>query len=157
MQTTSLRGNTYNFLLTDDYSRYCWAFFLQRKSEALDCLNAFKQLQEKQVGLPLNALHTNKGGEFTSKEFVDYCEEHGIHQQLTAPYSPQQNVVAKRKNRMVIEMARTMLHEMKLPISLWAEAVASVIYLLNRSPTSALKHQTPYEALNGRKASVEHL
>lgn len=145
------------FLLTDDYSRYSWVYFMQMKSETLERFKVFKQLQERQLGLPLKALRTDRGGEFLSREFIRYCETHGILHQLTAPYTPEHNGVAERKNRTVVEMARSMLHEMNLPLNLWVEATAAAVLILNRSPTKAVKVQTPFEALKGVKPSVGHL
>lgn len=157
MQTLSLGGNVYVFLVTDDHSRYSWAYFLANKSDALNSFKNFKALAEKQLNIPLKALRTDGGGEFTSGDFRRYCELHGIKQQHTAPYSPQQNWVAERKNRTVVEMARSMLKEMNIPIILWANAVVAAVHLLNRSPSNAINDLTPYEVLNGKRPSITHL
>lgn len=100
---------------------------------------------------------TDRGGEFTSKEFNVFCEENGIRRDLSAPRTPQQNGVAERKNRTVVEMARSMMTTSNLPKQLWAEAVATAVYLRNISPTKADMNQTPYEAWKGRKPKVSHL
>ena len=68
-----------------------------------------------QCGTKLNALHTDRGGEFLSNEFIVLCDENRIHRQLTAPYTPQQNSVAEQKNRTVVEMGRTLLKAQGLP------------------------------------------
>ena len=91
-----------------------------------------------------------------SKEFIGYCEAHGIQRQLTAPYTPQQNDVAECKNKTVVEMARTMLKEKNVSTVLWAKAVATAVYILNRSPTNAVKEPAPYEPLKGSKPLVHH-
>lgn len=156
MQTSSLGGNIYFFLLTDDYSRPSWVNFLQRKSDTLEKFKLFKLFVERQLSLPLKSLRTDRGGEFTAKEFKSFCELTRIRQQFTAPRFPQQNGIAERKNRTVIEMARTMLKEMSMPTQFWAEAVSTAIHILNRSPTSVLEDQTPYEALTGSKPGVKH-
>lgn len=114
-------------------------------------------MQEKQLGLSLKCLRTDRGGEFLSKEFMTYCEINGICRQFTAPYSLEQNGVAERKNRTVIEMVRSMLKEMNLPTFLWAEVVARAVFILNRSPTSTIKDRTPFEVIKGVKPSIEHL
>nr|GFC24895.1 zinc finger, CCHC-type [Tanacetum cinerariifolium] len=77
-------------------------------------------------------LRTDRGGEFTSNEFTKYCKEKGIARQLTAPYSPQQNGVVKRRNRTVLSITRSMMKAMKLPLTFWVEAVRHAIYILNR-------------------------
>ncbi|KAL4353097.1 hypothetical protein GQ457_06G014620 [Hibiscus cannabinus] len=100
---------------------------------------------------------TNRGGEFVSQEFNNICDEHGLRRELTAPYTPEQNGVAERKNRTVVEMARSMLRAKGLPNQLWAEAVATAVYLLNLSATRAILNQTPYEAWYGKRPWVSHL
>ncbi|GJX98296.1 retrovirus-related pol polyprotein from transposon TNT 1-94, partial [Tanacetum coccineum] len=83
----------------------------------------------------MKVLRTDRGGEFLSNEFVAFCEEHGIKRELTAPYSPKQNGVAERKNRIVVEMTRSMMKQKGLPDSFWAEGASTSVYLLNISPT----------------------
>ncbi|GKE69578.1 retrovirus-related pol polyprotein from transposon TNT 1-94 [Tanacetum coccineum] len=82
-------------------------------------------MAEKQTGKNVKVLRTDRGGEFVSKEFTAYCDEEGIKRELTAPYTPEQNGVAERKNRTVVEMARSMLKFKGLPDSFWAEACCS--------------------------------
>ena len=112
---------------------------------------------ENQSGCYINVLHTDRGDEFISKEFNLFCEEEGIQRELTAPYTPEQNGIAERKNRTIVEMTRSMLQVRRLPNQFWAEAVATSVYLLNLSPTKAIMNRTPYEAWHGRKSFVSHL
>lgn len=81
---------------------------------------------------------TDRGGEFNSNEFKNYCEDNGIERHYTAPYTPQQNGVVERRNRTVMEMTRCYLKEMGLPATLLGEAVRHSVYILNRLPTRAL-------------------
>ncbi|XP_066351663.1 uncharacterized protein [Miscanthus floridulus] len=81
----------------------------------------------------------------------------GIKHQFTAPYTPQQNGVVERKNRSVMEMARSLLKSMEIPGIFWAEAVRHSVYLLNRLPTKSMGYRTPYEGWNGRKPHLGHL
>ena len=83
-------------------------------------------------------MRSDRGGEFLSNEFKAFCAENGIQRQLTAPYTPQQNGVLERKNRTIVEMARSLLKGKELPNYFWAEAVATSVYLLNLSPTKAV-------------------
>ena len=76
---------------------------------------------------------------------------------MTVPRSPQQNGVAERKNRTILNMARSMLKSKKLPKEFWAEAVACAVYLSNRSPTRSVWGKTPQEAWSGRKPGISHL
>ena len=117
----------------------------------------FKALVENQSGCKLKTLRTDRGGEFIYKSFLNYCKEQGINRQLTIRHTPQQNGVAERKNRTIVEMARSMLKGKELPNSFWAEAVSSVVYILNQSPTKAVRDKTPFEAWHGRKPVVSQL
>nr|GFA89429.1 zinc finger, CCHC-type [Tanacetum cinerariifolium] len=134
-----------------------WAYFLTLKDQAFSTFKEFRQQIEIEMRMKLRMLRTDRGGEFTSNEFIKYCKENGIAQQLTAPYSPQQNGVVERKNRTVLSTTRSMMKAMKLPSTFWAEAVKHAIYILNRVPTRALVDKTPYEALYNRKPNLENL
>ena len=111
---------------------------------------------EKDTGKFIKCLRTDRGGEFNSNEFKEFCRHNGIRRQLTTAYTPQQNGVAERKNRTVMNMVRAMLSEKKIPKSFWPEAVQWSVYVLNRCPTLAVKDTTPEEAWTGAKPSVEH-
>ncbi|KAL4353579.1 hypothetical protein GQ457_06G019510 [Hibiscus cannabinus] len=157
MQTESLGGSHYFLLFTDDYSRMSWVYFLENKSETFEKFQKFKAMVENQSGCHIKVLCTDRGGEFMSKEFNLFCEDNGIRRELTIPYTPEQNGVAERKNRTVVEMARSMLQARRLSNQFWAEAVATSVYLLNLSPTRAVMNKTPYEAWHKRKPNVSHL
>jgi transposase InsO family protein len=156
MRTPSLNNRKYFIVFVDDYSRMTWVYFAKEKSEVFSIFKKFKNQVEKQSGNSLKILQTDRGGEFLSKEFDSFCEDFGIFRQLTASYTPQQNGVAERKNRSIVEMAKSMLKAKGIPNSFWAEAVHTAAYLLNRSPTSALQHQTPFEAWHGWRPKVTH-
>eukprot|EP01018_Ginkgo_biloba_P020396 Gb_28242 [translate_table: standard] len=156
IQTQSLGKNIYFLTFIDDLSRHTWIYFLKQKSEAFKCFKHYKTMVEKQSGYYLKVLRMDRGGEFTSREFSDYCNNHGIKRQLTTTYTPQQNGVAERKNRTIMEMAQSMLKSKNLPNDYWAEAVATTVYILNRSPTKSVKNITPKEAWSGHKPSVTH-
>ena len=116
-----------------------------------------KNMVERATGNNLKALRSDNGGEFTSVEFENYLQKEGIKHQLMVPKCPEQNGIAERLNRTLIEMVRTMLANFKLPKRLWAEALATAVYLRNRSPTRAVEEKTPFESLTGEKPSVGHL
>lgn len=147
-------GKRYVLCFIDDYSRKAWSYYLVVKSEALNHFKAFKSMVEKETGLEIKCLRTDRGGEFTSGEFNEFCKHHGIKRQLTTAYTPQQNGVAERKNRTVMNMVRSMLSDKKIPKTFWPEAVNWTIYVLNRCPTLAVKDVTPEEMWSGVKPSV---
>ena len=106
----------------------------------------FKAHVEKEIGAYITSLRTDRGGEFTSNEFVEFCKNQGISRQLTAAYTPQQNGVAERKNRTIMNMVRSMLAEKQVPKMFWPEAVKWSVHILNRCPTVAVQNKTPEEA-----------
>lgn len=109
---------------------------------------------EKESGESICCLRTDRGGEFTSMEFDKFCSLNGIKRQLTTAYTPQQNGVAERKNRTIMNMVRNMLSEKEIPKEFWPEAVNWSVYVQNRSPTIAVKDITPEEAWSGLKPAV---
>ncbi|GJS47878.1 retrovirus-related pol polyprotein from transposon RE1 [Tanacetum coccineum] len=106
MSTSSWSDNKYFVLFIDDYTRMCWVYFLSSKASVFSIFKTFKKLVEVQSGGTLRILRNDNGGEYTSNEFEDLLRQQGVIHQVTVPYSPQQNRVSKRKNIMVMEMAR---------------------------------------------------
>ncbi|KAL4348689.1 hypothetical protein GQ457_17G010100 [Hibiscus cannabinus] len=153
----SFGKSRYLLLFIDDYSRKTWVYFLKQKSEAFGAFKNVKALVEKESGFEIKSLRSDRGGEFTSNEFNDFCKANGIRRPLTVPRSPQQNGVAERKNMTILNMARSMLKAKNMPKEFWAEAVSCVVYLSNRSPTKNVHNVTPQEAWSGRKPSVRHI
>jgi hypothetical protein len=134
-----------------------WLELLATKDEALRHFKRFKAAAELELGCKLKAFRSDRGGEFNSRAFVEFCQEHGIKHNTTAAYTPQQNGVVERRNQTVVEMARCLLKSMGVPARFWGEAVKTAVYLLNRAPTKSLNEMTPFEAWFGRKPSVKHL
>jgi hypothetical protein len=152
----SNNGKRYILCFIDDFSRNSWAFLLATKSEAFIYFKKFKAMVEKETLLHVKCLRTDRGGEFTSSEFNEFCSQQGIKRQLTTAYTPQQNGVAERKNRTVMNMVRSILSGKGIPKPFWPEAVNWAFYVLNRCPTYALTDITPHEAWSGTKPSVDH-
>jgi transposase InsO family protein len=133
-----------------------WVSFLKEKSEALEKFKVFKEHVENEFDLKIKCLRSDNGGEFTSNEFNEFCESHGIKRHFSAPRTPQQNGVAERENRIVQEAARTMLAEGKLPNIYWREAVYTTIYILKRAQIRVNHDKTPYELWFGKPMSIKH-
>ena len=149
-------GNSRYFItFIDDFSRKAWVYFLQQKSDACDAFKRFKANVEKQCGRSIKTLRTDRGTEYIVCD--GFLQKHGINHQMTARYTPQQNGVAERKNRTVMDMVRCMLHLKNLPKGFWGDAVACAFYLLNRCPTRSVLGKTPQEAWTRRKPSIGHL
>jgi len=157
MQVDTPGGSRYFVLFIDDWTRKAWIYLLKRKGEVLDVFKKFKNMVERQCGQKIKKLRSDGGGEYTSSEFRRYCEDTGIVQEITPPYTPEHNGTAERKNRTVLNMVRCMLKSKSLPKYLWGEAAVTATYILNRTPTKRLKAITPEEAWSNEKPSVSHL
>ncbi|GAU15733.1 hypothetical protein TSUD_235460 [Trifolium subterraneum] len=149
-------GKRYFLTLTDDFSRKTWVYVLKEKSEAFETFKNFKALVEIESGCVIQMLRTDRGGEFTSNVFNEFCKTKGIKRQLTTAYTPQQNGVSERKNRTLLNIVRSVLACRNVPKSFWPEALKWAAYVMNRSPTSSVRDMTPEEAWSGVKPSVKH-
>jgi len=154
MSTESIGGAKYFVTFIDDSSRYTEVAMLRNKSDVIQAFKNYKQRVENQTGLRIKRLRTDNGREYLSKDFNDFLKEEGIQRQLSVEYSPQQNGVAERANRTLVEMARCMMLQANLPDSLWAEAINTAAYLRNRCATKSLNGITPFEAWTQRKPYV---
>jgi transposase InsO family protein len=130
---------------------------LKTKDEVFSKFKEFKALIENLYERKIKILRSDNGGEYTSKEFVNFCKDVGIKRELTTPYNPQQNGVAEWKNRTILEAVKTMIHDQDLPMCLWAEATMETVYVQNRLSHSALGLKTPEEMFTGKKLEVSHL
>ena len=108
-------GNRYFLLLVDDYSRYMWIALLPSKDGAAVAIKRIQAAAELKAGKPVRALRTDRGGEFLAGDFEQFCIDLGVHRQLSAPYSSQQNGVVERRNQSVVGTARCMLKAKQLP------------------------------------------
>ena len=158
MPTESIGGCKYFVTFIDDYSRRCSVYFMRHKCEVLDKFKEFESVTTAGGTLKIGTLRSDNGGEYVSGDFKMYLQNNRVHHELTVPYSPEQNGVAERKNRTLMESARTMLLHAGLPDSYWAEAIATAAYCRSRMPTKAFKESvTPYERWYLRKPNVSHL
>jgi transposase InsO family protein len=151
------RGNKYFLLLVGDLSRYMWVATVPFKDRVAATIKDIQARAEGESDLKLKALRTDRGGEFTATEFVDYCAAEGMHHQHMMPYSPQQNGVVVRQNGTAVATARSMLKVKDPPEWFWGEAVNTTVYVLNRCPTKSVDGMTPFEAWHERKPVVHHL
>ena len=115
----------------------------------------YKNEVENQLNKKIKVLRSDRGGEYESP-FGEFCLQHGIVHQTIAPYSPQQNGVAKRKNRTLKDMMNAMLISSGLPQNLWGEAILATNYILNKLPRKKTK-KTPYKLWKGKMPSYQFL
>lgn len=150
-------GQRYYMTITDEFTRFTWVCLLRHKSEAFLRFKEFHVLVTNQQDRKIKVLRSDNGGEYKSADFTAYCKQHGIQQQFTVPYTPQQNGISERWNRTAMERVRTMLTAANFPSSYWGMALQAACYTMNRTPTSALNGKTPYEQWTGSKPDVSNL
>ena len=156
--TPSVGGAKYYMIVTDDLTRYRWVFFLKYKWEALSRLKEFAIETENQKGIKIKRVRSDGGGEFDSQDAHKWAKMNGIQWEYIAPYAPDQNGVSGRSMRTIMSKTRTALLDAKMDESLWAEAMATIVYLTNRSPNkSTTGRMTPYEVWYGDKPYLGHL
>ncbi|GJR05645.1 retrovirus-related pol polyprotein from transposon TNT 1-94 [Tanacetum coccineum] len=155
MRVESINGKRYVLVVVDDYSRYTWVFFLHSKDEASEVIISFIKKTQVNLQLQVQRVRTDNGTEFKNKTLAKFFDEVGISQQFSAARTPQQNGVVERRNRTLVEAARTMLTFANLPLFLWAEAIATACFTQNRSIIHKRFDKTPYELINKRKPNIK--
>jgi hypothetical protein len=140
----------------DDYSRFTWVFFLQEKLQTQETLKGFLRRAQNEFGLRIKKIRSDNGTEFKNSQIEGVLEEEGIKHEFSSPYTPQQNGVVERKNRTLLDMARTMLDEYKTPDRFWAEAINTACYSINRLYLHRILKKTSYELLTSKKPNVSY-
>ncbi|GKD41206.1 putative ribonuclease H-like domain-containing protein [Tanacetum coccineum] len=150
----SLMKKMYCLVVTDDYNRFSWVFFLATKDETSGILKSFITRVENLIDQRVKVIRCDNGTEFKNKEMNQFCERKCIKREFSVARTPQQNEVAKRKNRTLIEAARIMLADSKLPTTFWAKVVNTTCYVQNRVLLTKPHKKTPYEHFLGRKPAL---
>jgi transposase InsO family protein len=152
----SIGGSKYCLVIVDDYSRFTWVFFLQEKSQTQETLKGFLRRAQNEFGLRIKKIRGDNRMEFKNSQIKGFLEVEGIKHEFSSPYTPQQNGVVERKNRNLLDMARTMLDEYKTSDRFWAEAVNTACYTINRLYLHRILKKTSYELLTGKKPNVSY-
>jgi hypothetical protein len=150
----SLGGKKYYLVIVDDYSRYTWVYFFAYKSETQHTIIDFAKEVERQYGQNILAIRSDNGSEFKNYSLNGFLNDEGIRHQYYTAYTPQQNGVAERKNRTLMDMARSMLTEFKSPYNFWAKAISTACHSSNRLFLRKGLNMTPYEILTGSKPNI---
>ncbi|GKC04997.1 putative ribonuclease H-like domain-containing protein [Tanacetum coccineum] len=153
----SLIKKMYCLVVIDDYSRFTWVFFLATKDETSGILKSFITGIKNLLNHKVKVIRCDNGTEFKNREINQFCEMKGILRQFSVARTPQQNGVTKRRNRTLIEAARTMLADSKLPPTFWAEAVNTDCYVQNRVLVVKPHNKTPYELFHGRTPTLSFM
>jgi transposase InsO family protein len=152
----SIGGKKYGLVIIDDYSCFTWVLFLQDKSETQEVLKKFLRRAQNEFNVKVKKIRSDNGTKFKNTQVEDFLDEEGIKHEFSAPYTPQQNGVAKRKNRTLIEMPRTMLDEYKTSDRFWAEAINTTCHANNHLYLHKLLKKTSYELITGNKPNVSY-
>ena len=156
MPVRTPEGYRYWVTFIDDATRFMSVAALKRKSEAFIAFKQFKTAMENQTGYKVKIQRDDKGGEYISKAYDEYCRSQGILRQHTITNEPHQNGVAERANRTLDEGVTTMLEESKLPLSMWYHALAALVHTRNRSPNSALGGNISFTCFYGKVPDVSY-
>ena len=151
-KVASRGGSRYFVSFVDDRSRYVWVFFLAHKNEVFETFKKWKAMVENRTGRKIKTVRSDNGTEYTEGAFKEFCDQEGIVRYWTVRDTPQQNGVAERMNRTLLEKARCMRSYSGLAVGWWAESVGCAAYLTNRSPHSKLDGETPYKVWSGQHA-----
>jgi transposase InsO family protein len=152
----SIGGNKYCLVIVDDCSCFTWVFLLQDKSETQKVLKKFLKRAQNEFDVKVKKIRSDNDTEFKNIQVEDFLNEEGIKNEFSAPYTPQQNGVAERKNHTLIEMERTMLDEYKTSDRFWAEAINSACHATNWLYLHKLLKKTSYKLLTGNKSNVSY-
>jgi transposase InsO family protein len=152
----SIGSNKYGLVVIDDYSRFTWVFFLQDKGETQEGLKKLLKRTQNEFDAKVKRIRSDNDTEFKNTQVKHYLDKESNKHEFLAPYSPQQNEVAERKNRTLIEMARTMLDEYKTSDRFWVKAVNTACHITNHRYLHKLLKKTPYEVLTSNKSNVSY-
>ncbi|KAI3774152.1 hypothetical protein L1987_48696 [Smallanthus sonchifolius] len=146
---------SYCLVVTGDFSRFTWVFFLEKKDDTPEILKIYLLQIENLFNLSVKTIRSDHGTEFKNSTLDSFCESKGISRQFNAPRTPQRNGVAERRNSTLIDAARTMIIDSKLPVTFWAEAVNTSCFVQNRVLITKSCNKIPYEIIYKRKPVID--
>ncbi|GKB17266.1 putative RNA-directed DNA polymerase, partial [Tanacetum coccineum] len=153
---TSRDGFRYFLTIVDDFSRAVWVYMLKGKDDVYDSIINFVQMITNQFETNVKIFRSDNGTEFTNNRFQSFFNEKRILHQTTCVYTPQQNGIAERKHRHLLNVARSLMFQRELPLYLWSECVLTAVYIINRIPSSVLSGKSPYFYVYGHDPSLSN-
>ena len=155
--TATYDGNRFFVTIVDDCTRMLWLFLIKLKSYVCVVLQNFFCLVQTQFHSKVQVIRTDNGSEFVNVECNKLFTSLGIVHQRTCIHTPQQNGIAERKHKHILEVARAIKYQGHIPIKFWGHCVLSVAYIINRLPTQVLHGKSPYEKFHKQQPSLQHL
>ncbi|KAK9182889.1 hypothetical protein WN944_026037 [Citrus x changshan-huyou] len=153
----SYDGYKYFVLFIDDKSHATWLYLLKSKTEVIFVFQEFHNMVINQFDAKIKSFRTDNGTEYTSGLFSKYLRNHRILHETSCVGTPQQNGMAERKNRHILETARALMFQMNVPKNYWSHGVLTTIYLINRLSSQVLEFKSPLEVLKNQKPNISHL
>lgn len=141
-------GYRYFLTLVDDCSRFTWTYLMKNKSDALYIIPRFLALVETQFSKSIKSFRSDNAPEL---RFVDLFAVKGIIHQYSCVERPQQNSVVERKHQHLLNVARALFFQSKVPLKFWGECVLTATYLINRTPMPLLSNKSPFNVLNQKE------
>ena len=145
----SVSGMKYFVTFIDCHTRMTWVYLMRHKDEVFQCFQEFYAYVRNQFNVQVQVIRSDNGTEYVNKQFGGFLSAQGIMHQTSCPDTPAQNGVAERKNRHILEVARSLMFTMNVPKFLWSEAVMTATFLINRMPSKMLGMKSPCEMLFG--------
>lgn len=157
METMSFGGARYFLTFVDDFTHKAFVYLLKTKDEVFNKFKEFKQLVENQKGKKIKSIRTDNGLEYINQHFKEFCGKNGISHQTSCSYTPEQNGLAERINRTIVERAKCMIFDADLEKTYWAEAVNTAVYIINRTVSSAINGDIPEKIWSGYEVDLSHI
>ncbi|GJV26785.1 ribonuclease H-like domain-containing protein [Tanacetum coccineum] len=156
-RVTSSEGFKYFLTIMDDYTRAIWVYLIKSKDEVSPFITVFYNLIENQFNKKIKVFRSDNGTEFVNQYVNKFCADKGVIHQTCCAYTPQQNGIAERKHRHLLNVARSLMFQGGIPLRMWSECILTATYLINRLPSSMLNGKSPYEMIYRKCPSLSHL
>ncbi|GKB34086.1 putative RNA-directed DNA polymerase [Tanacetum coccineum] len=153
-KVVSKDGFRYFLTIVDDYTRGVWIYLLKTKDEVFDLFTSFINHIQNQFKCSIKTVRSDNGTEFVNNKMALLFNNLGIVHQTSCAYTPQQNGIAERKHRHLLNVARSLLFQSGIPLSMWPECILTAAYLVNRLP---LNGKSPFELVYRVKPNLSHL
>ncbi|KAG9454283.1 hypothetical protein H6P81_007187 [Aristolochia fimbriata] len=154
---STMGGSAYYVVFIDDFSRFVWVYLLQCHSAFYTAYVEFSTMVHTQFSKSIKIFLSDSGGEYASHQFRALLKNHGTQHQLSCPYTPQQNGVAERKHRHILDTTRALLLSSLVPCVFWGESILTSVYIINRLPSPVLNNSTPFSSLYGASPDYSSL
>lgn len=147
-------GYRYFLTIVDDHTRVTWLYLLRTKSEVLQVFPDFLKMIEVQFKAVVKGVRSDNAQEL---KFTDLFKSKGIKSFHSCPETPEQNSVVERKHQHILNVARALMFQARIPLEYWGDCVLTAVFLINRLPTPLLNNQSPFEVMTSKKPDYSGL